>query len=239
MQSSRRNSRSSNDTSVADLEKQEKLGKEKTVVESLKPLLSQIRTLSEKLRQKPACESELADLEAKHAKKIHEQKAISNTVAQLAFDEEEYLAFERETKRVQSVQLRFIELGKKIGQGIMEKQQLAELTGRIATRNSGLASLSEEILAAAFNPEEVTEREKALAATDSALRNEDVLIAGAQRDLHFTREKIADYKKGEEQIASLKKEAESHKDEIDLLKLTRNLIAEYVVYLMQVVRSRI
>jgi DNA repair exonuclease SbcCD ATPase subunit len=228
-----------NDTSVADLEKQEKLGKEKTTIESLKPLLSQIRTLSEKLRQKPACEAELAELEAKHAKKIHEQKAISSTLAQLAYNEEEYLACERETKRVQSVQLRFIDLGKKIGQGIMVKQQLAELTGRIASRNSGLASLSEEILAAAFNKEEVTEREKALAATDSALRNEDVLIAGAQRDLHFTQEKIADYKKGKEQIASLQKEAEAHKDEIDLLKLTRNIIAEYVVYLMQVVRSRI
>ena len=65
------------DKSVADLEKQEKLGKEKTTVESLKPLLGQIRTLSEKLRQKPVYESELADLEAKHTKKIHEHKAIS------------------------------------------------------------------------------------------------------------------------------------------------------------------
>ena len=33
------------DKSVADREKQEKLGKEKTMVESLKPLLGQIRTL--------------------------------------------------------------------------------------------------------------------------------------------------------------------------------------------------
>ena len=60
------------DKSVADLEKQEKLGKEKTTVETLKPLLSEIRTLSEKLREKPFYESELADLEAKRTKKIYE-----------------------------------------------------------------------------------------------------------------------------------------------------------------------
>ncbi len=67
------------DKSVADLEKQEKLGKEKTTVESLKPLLGQIRTLSEKLRQKPVYESELADLEAKRTKKIQEQEAITSS----------------------------------------------------------------------------------------------------------------------------------------------------------------
>ncbi len=225
--------------SVADLEKQEKLGKEKTTVESLKPLLGQIRTLSEKLRQKPVYESELADLVAKHTKKIHGQKAISSTIAQVAYDEAEYLACERETKKVQNVQLRFIELGKKIGQGIMVKKQLGELTTRITVRNTELSNLSKELAAAAFNQEEVRARETEMAATESALRNEDVVIAGAQKDLDFTKEKIADYKKAESQIASLQKEAAALKDEIDLLRLTRSLIGEYVIYLMQVVRSRL
>ena len=98
------------DKSVADLEKQEKLGKEKTSVEALKPLLSQVRTLSEKLRQKPMNESELAELEAKRTKKIHEQVTIDGTLAQLAFNEAEYLACESETASVQKVQLRFIDL---------------------------------------------------------------------------------------------------------------------------------
>jgi len=227
------------DKSVADLEKQEKLGKEKSTVESLKQLLSQIRTLSEKLRQKPSYESELADLEAKRTKKIHELGAINGTIAQLAFNEAEYLSCERETASVQKVQLRFIELGKKIGQGIMVKKQLGELTIRITVRNTELTNLSKEIAAAAFSPNEVTEREKAMVATESALRNEEVMITGAQKDLDFTKEKIAEFRKAETQIAVLQKEAEAQKDEIELLRLTRNLIGEYVVYLMQVVRSRL
>jgi exonuclease SbcC len=50
---------------------------------------------------------------------------------------------------------------------------------------------------------------------------------------------VAEYKKAQEQIAQLQKGAKELGNEIDLLKLTRSLIAEYVVYLMQVVRSRL
>ncbi len=78
-----------------------------------------------------------------------------------------------------------------------------------------------------------------MAATESALRNEEVMITGAQKDLDFTQEKIAEFRKAETHIAVLQKEAEAHKDEIESLRLTRNLIGEYVVYLMQVVRSRL
>jgi len=225
--------------SVADLEKQEKLGKEKTSIESLKPFLSKIRTLSEKLRQKPVYESELADLEAQHTKKTHEHQVINATIATLTYNEEEFLACERETAKVQNVQLRFIELGKKIGQGTMVKKHLAELTLRITSRKTELTSLSKEITSAAFNPDEIANLETVIRETDSALRNEDVVIAGARKDLLFTEEKIADYKKTQDHIAILHKEAAALKEEIELLRLTRALIAEYVVYLMQVVRSRL
>ncbi len=46
----------------------------------------------------------------------------------------------------------------------MVKKQLGELTSQITRRNTELTSLSKEIAAAAFSPDEVTEREKAMAA---------------------------------------------------------------------------
>ena len=125
-----------NDKSVSDLERQRKLGKEKTTIESLKPFLSQIRTLSEKLRQKTVYESQLAELEAKRTKKTREHEALTASIASLAYNEEEFNSCERETEKVQKVQLRFIELGKKIGQGIMAKKQFEELTSRITQRNA-------------------------------------------------------------------------------------------------------
>ncbi|PKL68499.1 MAG: hypothetical protein CVV30_11365 [Methanomicrobiales archaeon HGW-Methanomicrobiales-1] len=224
---------------VADLERQEKLAKEKSIIEALKPALDQCRTLAEKCRQKPAYEEELAGLVADHAKRTAEQQAITESIAKLGYNEAACLSGEREAAEVQKLQLRFTELGKKIGQGIEAKKQLAALTGKIAERNAELTKLGEEIQAAAFDPAEATKAEATVTATDAALRNVEIVIANAIKDLRFTEEKIADYKKAAEQIAGLQQQATALRDEIDLLKLTRTLIAEYVVYLMQVVRSRL
>ena len=227
------------DKAVADHEKQEKLEKEKTAIESLKPSLGQIRLLSDKLRQKPTWESDLAELEAKREKKVKEHQAITGSIALLNFHDEEYLACERETEKVQKVQLRYIELGKKIGQGIMTKQQLAELKARIGERNTGLSKLTGEITAAAFDPAEAIHLEAAVAKTDTDLRNEEVMIASTTKDLRFAEEKIAAYKKAAEQVVVLQKQVSALKEEIELLKLTRKVISDYVIYLMQVVRSRL
>jgi exonuclease SbcC len=227
------------DKSVADLEKLENLSKEMTAIESLKPLLAQVRILLEKIRQKPLYESELAELEAKREKKEKIQQEIIKSIVQLQFNEEECLACEREMVEVQKVQLRYIDLGKKIGQGVMVKKQLDELGARIIGRDTGLAKLATEITEAAFDPEEASKTETAVAKTEADLRTEEVLIAGTTKDIRFAEEKIADYKKGKVQIAEIRKLAAMIRDEIELMKLTRSLIGEYVVYLMQVVRSRL
>jgi DNA repair protein SbcC/Rad50 len=121
----------------------------------------------------------------------------------------------------------------------MTKKQLSELTARIAKRNAGLEKLTAEIKAAAFDPGKATKLEAAAAKTDADLRNEAVIIASTTKDLNFAEEKIAGYKKAAEQIVLVKKQVSALREEIELLKLTRSVIADYVVYLMQVVRSRL
>ena len=224
---------------VADLGRQEKLIKEKTGIDALKTSLDTVRTLDAKLRQKPAYEQEIALLAAQRKKKEDEEHAIRNALTGLGYREEVFNACEQESVGVQKVQMRFIELGKKIGQGLMVKEHLAGLAAKIAGRDADLKKLAEDIKGAAFDPEEATELDAHVAGTDAALRNEEVVIAGATRDLHHAEEKIAEYKRAEAQIAALQKQAGELRDEIELLKLTRTLIAEYVVYLMQVVRSRL
>jgi exonuclease SbcC len=224
---------------VADCARQENLTKEKASIESLKPVLASVRTLDAKLRQKPVYEEELAGLEEKWTKKELAQMEIYEVLAKLGYDDREFKACEQETAAVQKVQLRFIELGKKIGQGLMVKQHLADVTAKIAERTAGLANLADEIKAAAFDPAAAVKLDAAVTETEAALRNEEVLIATATRDLRFTEEKIAEYKKAQDEIAALQKQAGELRDEIELLKLTRSLIAEYVIYLMQVVRSRL
>jgi DNA repair protein SbcC/Rad50 len=224
---------------VGDCEKQERLGKEKLAIEALVPLLATLRTIGTRLKLRVGYEAELAELWQKHATKVRELQAHTAEMEKLAYNDAACKACELEAAEVQKVQARFTELGKKIGQAVTIKAQLGELTTKIAERNRELAHLEAEIKARAFDPAETTAVETALAETDAGLRNQEVAIANASRDRTFAEEKIADYKKAAEQITQLKLQAAELKDEIDLLKLTRSFIAEYVIYLMQVVRSRI
>jgi DNA repair protein SbcC/Rad50 len=227
------------DRAVADLENQERLEKEKVRVESLKQVLDAIRTIAVRVKRRAEFETELAELRQKQDKKVREQQALIEAAAKLGYDDAVCIACELETVAVQKVQLRFIDLGKKIGEAGTVRQQLADLVIAIAKRREALVRLEQEIAASAFNPGEATKIEKTLEETVTGLRNEEVAIANATRDRQFAEKKIAEYRKTEAEIATLQKEAAALREEIELLKLTRTIIAEYVIYLMKVVRSRL
>ena len=227
------------DRAVADLEKQERLEKEKVRVECLKQVIDTIKTIAGRLKRRAEFEAERADLRQKLEKKVQEQQVLTEAAAKLGYDDAACTACEREIATVQKVQLRFIDLGKKIGQAGSVRQQLADLIAAIAQRHEALAKLEQEIAASAFDPDETVRIEKALEETMTGLRNEEVAIANATRDRQFAEKRIGEYRKTETEIASLQKQAVTLKEEIELLKLTRSVIAEYVIYLMQVVRSRL
>jgi DNA repair protein SbcC/Rad50 len=224
---------------VAGLAKQEKIGKEKAAVEALKPALDTLRALDAGLKQKPVYEQELAALGEQRKKKEDEEHRIRNALTVLMYNEEDFSACEKESNELRNVQLRFIELGKKIGQGLMAQQHLDALRETIDRRTEELVRLDSALRAASFDPAESAKAERSIADADTALLGIGVLIANAIKDLRFTEEKIAEYRKAAEQIAALQKQSDELREEIELTKLTRTLISEYVVYLMQVVRSRL
>ena len=227
------------DRAVADLAKQETLEKEKAAIEALRPVLEKLRTLAANLKRRAEFESTIADLAVQLSAKQREEQAHADALAALAFDVPAYSAAEQAEAAARKAQARFTELGKKIGQAVSLKQQLAGLTERIAQRNAEVKTLEQAITGAPYNPQETATAEDRKNAADTALRDNDVAIANAKRDRKFAEEKIADYQRTAEQIVLLQKQVTELKDEIELLKLTRALIAEYVVYLMQVVRSRL
>jgi exonuclease SbcC len=224
---------------AAGLAKQENLAKEKTAVGTLKPVLDTLRALDAGLNLKPVYEQELKTLAEQRKKKEDEEHRIRNALTVLMFNEDDFRACEKESEDLRKVQIRFIGLGKKIGEGLMAQQHLDALRETIDRRTEELGRLEGAIRAVSFDPAETAKAERSIADADTALRSIEVLIANATKDLRFTEEKIAEYKRAEQQIAALQKQAGQLSDEIELLKLTRTLIAEYVVYLMQVVRSRL
>ena len=224
---------------LADLEKQERLAAGKAEIDALVPLLGTLRTIAERLKQRAGYEGDLAEIRTKQEKKGEEQQQVTQELAALAFDPSAYTACEQETEKARRVQARYAELQKKIGEAGTTRQQLTELTGRIATRIAELGNLKDAIAAAAYNPDEMAKATAARAENGTAQKNVEVAIANAMRDRVFAEEKIAEYRRGQEQIEALKNEAAAIRDNLELTRLTRSLIAEYVVYLMQVVRSRL
>jgi exonuclease SbcC len=224
---------------VSDLARQEKLSAERVAIDSLVPSLDTLRTIAERLKMLVEYENELAELMTKRSKKAEEARVHATALETLAYDESAYRAAELEAHEVQKVQARFTELGKKIGQAVSLKQQRSDLVSRTTQRKEDLARLENEIAASAYDPAVTTKTEGELASTDQRLRDCEVAIATATRDRKFAEEKIVDYKRAQDEIAELQKQAGGLRDEIANLKLTRTLIAEYVIYLMQVVRSRL
>jgi DNA repair protein SbcC/Rad50 len=123
---------------VADLSRQEKLAKDRAAVEALKPLLDAVRTLDANLKQKPVYVQELASLAGQKTKKEDDEHRIRNALTVLMFNPDEFAACEKENAALQKVQLRFIELGKKIGQGITLQQHREGLAVRIRERTQEL-----------------------------------------------------------------------------------------------------
>ena len=85
------------------------------MIEALKPALDAVSTLDAKLRQKPVYEEELASLEGNLKKKAEEEKAISGSLTNLAFNEDTFKACEQENAELQNVQRRILSSAQRSG----------------------------------------------------------------------------------------------------------------------------
>ena len=218
---------------------QERLTAEKTRIVAQKPAVNELRNLVEKQKTKAEIERELAELSEQIHKNDIAHQSVVKKIEETGFDEAVFTRTEKEVAALEKLQLRYNELGKKIAQGAVFQKQVADLGVQIAKKKADLVELNALIERSSCDPKAGLLLEGVLTETETALRNAESEIARTTERLLHAEEKIADYKKSEAQIAALKQQITAVKDEIELLKLTRALIAEYVVYLMQVVRSRL
>ena len=220
-------------------EEQERINAEKDRITSQKPALHEIRGILERLKTREPLENELQDLLSRLRAKEEAQKALTLRLQELRFDEPEYTKRGSEVTELEKIQVRFNVLGKKIAHVAALKTQVADLGTQILQKQGELGQLNVLIDQLDYNPEIGASLEHTLTRIDDALRTAEAEIARTTERLLNTEEKIGLYKKDEEVITGLKKRITVLGDEIDLLKLTRSLIGEYVLYLLQVVRSRI
>jgi DNA repair exonuclease SbcCD ATPase subunit len=218
---------------------QERNAAEKKQTASARPLLLEIRKLIARLAARPDIEADLAGQNADLAARTQELNGRRAELQALHFDENAWVQAENEILELDKTEKRYNDLREKIAEGTGLRLQVTELEARIAERKEELAHVQEAIARSPFDAKKGAALEESRAATDGALRAADAEAARTTERLRHAEEKIAEYRKGEEELRRIGQRVAALKDEIELLKMTRSLIAEYVIYLMQVVRSRI
>jgi exonuclease SbcC len=221
------------------LDDQGKMKAEKERISLQKPAFREIGSIRERLKNRDSLEADLRELLHCLREKEEEKTAIAARIQDLGYDNAAFLQAEREVRELETVHARFIDIGKKIVHARALKNQAADLTTRIQEKQGELETLKNGIDQSDFDPEVGKRLEQARAEIDAALRAADARIAEIKERLRNSGEQIERYTKDEAAIAGLGQRKSTLEDEIGLLRLTRSLIGEYVLYLLQVVRSRI
>jgi len=218
---------------------QEHTTAEKQRIHAQKPDLASIRSLTVKLTQREPVEAELADLQVQLRSKELAYPTLEQKKKELGFDEGVYLRAQTEVSELEKLHARYNDLREKLAQGTVFKKQMSDLEEQIARKQEESARLKSDIDRSSFDSEKGEAIGLARKEIDAAISSTVTEIARTTEHLRHTEEKIVDCKKTKTQIADISLRVLSITEEIELLKLTRTIIADYVVYLMQVVKSRI
>jgi len=220
-------------------EEQDRMTAEKVQISLQKPALAEIRSLTERQKTRDVLETEVRDLLAQVRAKEEAMQSLVLRIRELGHDEAVFVKRGGEVAELEKVHKRFVELGKQIAHGAALKTQVANLGEQVGKKQQELAGLKATIDRSGFDPATGARLEQALAEIDAAIRTAGNEVARTTERLRHAEEKITLHKKDEAKIGELQQRVKALKEEIGLLRLTRSLIGEYVLYLMQVVRSRI
>jgi exonuclease SbcC len=227
------------DQAVLVRKEQEQITLEKDRIGSIKPALGGIRTLIERLKARETLLAELEDLNSQLKAKEKALRDGEHRMEELGFDEAIYARAEKEITDLEKLQVRYNDLREKIARSSEINRQVADLGIQITQKQADRVSIQADIDRASFDPQHGVAIEKARKETETAVTVTATEIARTTERLHHAEEKIKEFKLFGVRIKELRKEADDLMEEIELLKLTRSVIADYVIYLMQVVRSRL
>jgi DNA repair protein SbcC/Rad50 len=218
---------------------QEQVSLERDRINSIRPALAGIRSLLERQKTLESLETELNDLCSQLSAKQLALVTVGQKMKDLMFDEVIYSRAEKEMLELENLQARFHDLRENIARGSTIRNQVADLEIQITQKQARITQLKTDIDNSSFDPKQGVAIEQARKEIESAINLAATEMVRTTERLRQTEEKIKEFKIFGRRTKELKKEIDEFKDEIELLKLTRAIIADYVVYLMQVVRSRI
>jgi len=218
---------------------EERLNREKELIIRQRPALQEIREITERLKGRDSIDAELRELSSRLQVKKASIATLRDRMQKMGFDEARHILAEKEVAELERLHRRFVEIGRVIAHADALKGQGIDLDLRIGQKQEELAAVKDQIDQSGFNPDDGILLEEAISAVDSAIRASEAEMARTRERLRYLLEMLERHRNEEDAIANLKRQTSALGEETVLLRLTRTMIGEYVLYLMQVVRSRI
>ena len=224
------------DEAVSVLAATEKMEKEKADLDGIAPKLAGLRALADAQKQRETAERELADLAKASQEKEAAGRELAGRIAALGFDPRHTLE-RKGSRRPRTSAGPVNELAPADAPGRRGAGPARGHKDRIAENAAAQKEADATLATHPFDPQQGPVLDAELAQVIAAQRETDAGLARAAEHLKHAEEKIAEIKRDQAKVTGLEARIAAGTREIELLKLTRSVIADYVIYLMQVVRS--
>ena len=212
---------------------------ETVIIAELKPTMDRIRDIRIMLGYRETWLDEqrqltrdLLDVAKKVRDLIDESEALD-------YKEEDHLACKQRLVELEAAQKKHADLMKQDAMRAGIRAQIAELKSQMTVKNVALTEVRTAIdanpLDLAAGPRLQHEVEKLGIALKTISQD---LATSTERERTLT-QKVKDLELAAARLGTVQEQLAALKDEIEILKLTRAAIADYVVYVMQVVRARL
>jgi exonuclease SbcC len=208
-------------------------------IPDLKPTLDRIKQIRISLGYRELLQGELEETKKNGLEASGRMASLIKEYDAIAYNEEDHLACKQRLVELEAAQNRYTDLTKRSAQQAGIRAQIAELNSQITSKTAALTELKAAIDANSINLSEGPRLTHEVEKLDITLKTitQDLTLS-IERERTAT-QKIADLELAAARIGTVQQQLTTLKEEIEVLKLTRTAIADYVVYIMQVVRSRI
>ena len=213
--------------------------KESMKVPSLAVEFGRIKQIRQALGYRENLETECRDLRSTLEDLELHLQGINIGIGEIAYTEEDYLTRKQHLIELEATQKKYSDLMKQSAQMAGVKAQIAELNDQMTKNTTTLTEIEDSIGKNPIDIEDGPRLSHEVERLDIMLKtiNQD-LATSIERERTLT-QKVADLELAAARIGTVQQQIKEMRDEIEILKLTRAAIADYVIYIMQVVRARI
>jgi exonuclease SbcC len=223
-----------------DLDKElDKALKESMKVPSLAVEFGRIKQIRQALGYRENLETECRDLRSTLDDLDHHLQGINIGIEEIAYKEEDHLACKQRLVELEEAQKKYSDLMKRSAEQAGIKAKIAEINSQVTSQTAALTEINDAIDKDPINLADGPRLQHEVEKLDIMLKTIGQDLATATERERTLTQKVKDLELAAARIGTVQQQLTTLKDEIEILKLTRAAIADYVVYVMQVVRARL